>query len=397
MEKLDCGGDKLQDLQYKVMEDVGVAGKQEVMACGVNHWYFHNSAGKLRTPTLLVHGYGASSMAYHRCFEQLSSEIRDLYAIDLPANGLSDAPELVIKDKKEGVKLFLNSNKIKLLEENKFQVSSSKLKQRDALTDEAVEDELRNKTYLEKKQFLQQYENYYLDKIEQWRKENNLERFNLVGHSFGGYLSYKYALKYPDVVERLSLLSPLGMERNIHSINNTFKENVVYELEESDPSSNLYWRKWEVPKILFENQFSVLRWLGPIGNKLCWGFINSSYGKIPSQAYRDYLFESFLGKKPFAKQNIHSLKHLFTQGLLARDPIMDTIADLKVPKVSVFYGDHDWMNSHAGYLMVERLKNIRASTKDTLETYIEVPDAGHNLFIDNPDYFSKKLLQFLKN
>lgn len=386
-------GDRLQDLQLKVME--GVGGQRRVLD-GINQWYFHNGDAELRTPTLLVHGYGASSVAYHRCFERLSRDIRDLYAIDLPANGLSEAPELVIRDKKEGVKLVLNSSKIKLLQEKKFQVLN-KQRGSEAPSDAVVENELRNKTHLEKKQFLQQYENYYVDKIEQWRKQNNVERFNLVGHSFGGYLSYKYALKYPESVETLSLLSPLGMERNIHSINNTFKENVIYELEESDPSSNLYWRKWEVPKVLFENQFSVLRWMGPLGSKLCWGFINTSYGKIPSQAYRDYLFESFLGKKPFAKQNIHSLKHLFTQGLLARDPIMDTIEDLKVPKVSLFYGDHDWMNSHAGYLMIERLKNIRMSTKNTAETYIEVPNAGHNLFIDNPDYFCKKLIEVLRS
>lgn len=383
-------------------------GEQRVLGCGVNQWYFHNRGGKVVTPTLLVHGYGASSMAYHRCFEPLSRGIRDLYAIDLPANGLSEAPDMVIKDKKEGVKLVLNSSKIKHLEENKFQVTASRGRSittackhigndNPAATpdDAVVEDELRHKTQLEKRMFLQQYENYYVDKIEQWRRENQVERFNLVGHSFGGYLSYKYALKYPQCVERLSLLSPLGMERNIHSINNTFKENVVYELEESDPSSFLYWRKFEVPRILFENQFSVLRWMGPIGSRLCMGFINSSYAKVPSQAYRDYLFESFLGKKPFAKQNIHALKHLFTQGLLARDPIMDTIDQLKVPKVSLFYGDHDWMNSHAGYLMVERLKDMRINSPNTTESYIEVPEAGHNLFLDNPAFFSKKLLEFL--
>ncbi|XDT33861.1 alpha/beta hydrolase fold [Nakaseomyces glabratus] len=382
-----CKGDDLETLQYKVMEEVPVEGQRAVLRCGVNQWYFRGG-DRVVTPTLLVHGYGASSMAYHRCFAPLSRHIRDLYAIDLPANGLSEAPPLVAEGEAPKAKFKI--------EENKFTVVQGARRAAEPVTDAQVDQELMLRTHREKRRYLQQYEDYYVESIEQWRKENNLDKFNLVGHSFGGYLSYKYALKYPESVNKLCLLSPLGMERNIHSINNTFEENVVYELQESDPSSYLYTRKRKAPKFLFENQFSVLRWMGPIGDKLCLSFINSSYAKVPCQAYKDYLFESFLGKKHFAKQNVHALKHLFTRSLLARDPIMDTIDKLKVPDVSVFYGDHDWMNSYAGYLMVERLKKFRvASTSGGSASYLEVPDAGHNLFLDNPDYFSKKLVQFL--
>lgn len=33
----------------------------------------------------------------------------------------------------------------------------------------------------------------YLSSLEQWRSENGLERFTLLGHSFGGYLATLYA------------------------------------------------------------------------------------------------------------------------------------------------------------------------------------------------------------
>ena len=33
----------------------------------------------------------------------------------------------------------------------------------------------------------------------------------LVGHSLGGYLSARYAIAYPDRVEKLVLLSPVGV------------------------------------------------------------------------------------------------------------------------------------------------------------------------------------------
>lgn len=38
-----------------------------------------------------------------------------------------------------------------------------------------------------------------------------LEKIVLVGHSLGGFLSACYALKYPERVEKLILVSPVGL------------------------------------------------------------------------------------------------------------------------------------------------------------------------------------------
>ncbi len=59
-----------------------------------------------------------------------------------------------------------------------------------------------------------------MDYTEKWRKElpkylNNikgeLKDFILIGHSMGGYLSSNYTAKYPHLVKRLILLSPIGL------------------------------------------------------------------------------------------------------------------------------------------------------------------------------------------
>lgn len=45
--------------------------------------------------------------------------------------------------------------------------------------------------------------------MEEWRqKQEGLEKFVLVGHSMGGYLSALYALRHPERVEKLILASP---------------------------------------------------------------------------------------------------------------------------------------------------------------------------------------------
>lgn len=62
-------------------------------------------------------------------------------------------------------------------------------------------------------------EDYFTDSIEKWRKEKGLSHFVLMGHSLGGYLSSCYYLKYgKDVVDKLVLISPVGLERNDFSL-----------------------------------------------------------------------------------------------------------------------------------------------------------------------------------
>jgi pimeloyl-ACP methyl ester carboxylesterase len=55
--------------------------------------------------------------------------------------------------------------------------------------------------------------NYYVDAIEEWRKQVGISSFVLAGHSFGGYISTLYFERYADRVDHLMLLSPAGTAR----------------------------------------------------------------------------------------------------------------------------------------------------------------------------------------
>lgn len=64
-------------------------------------------------------------------------------------------------------------------------------------------------------------EDWFVDSMEEWRKRRGIDKFVLVGHSFGGYLSCAYALKYQKEqapLDRLVLLSPVGVERHRNSL-----------------------------------------------------------------------------------------------------------------------------------------------------------------------------------
>lgn len=41
----------------------------------------------------------------------------------------------------------------------------------------------------------------------------NIEKFTLVGHSLGGYISGNYALNHPDKLDKLVMLSSAGVTR----------------------------------------------------------------------------------------------------------------------------------------------------------------------------------------
>ena len=104
-------------------------------------------------PVVMVHGMAAGLAYYVTNFGPLSKD-RDVYALDWPGFARSSRPKFTT-------------------------------------TDDSAEHE-------------------FIEALECWRHSVGLERFILLGHSFGGYLSASYALRHPDRVAHLMLVDPWG-------------------------------------------------------------------------------------------------------------------------------------------------------------------------------------------
>ncbi|KAL1918543.1 uncharacterized protein VTP21DRAFT_3203 [Calcarisporiella thermophila] len=135
---------------------------------------------------VIAHGYGAGLGFFYRNYNALSQVPGwKLYAIDWLGMGRSSRP--------------------------KWRISKKQNESWDRAIDETEE--------------------FFVDSLEEWREIHKIEKMTLLGHSLGGYLSACYAIKYPDRVEKLILVSPAGIPENptepSESLDNRTKPNVI--------------------------------------------------------------------------------------------------------------------------------------------------------------------------
>jgi len=225
-------------------------------------------------------------------------------------------------------------------------------------------------------------EDFFVESLEAWRVENNIERMVLAGHSFGGYMSTAYCERYPERVEHLILLSPVGVPDE--------NDPAVQERIERMRSS---WRGRTflgVFQTLFEmtNPGAVLRALSK----------DRSYGMAQSYVQRrlpeisdpdesrtvaDYLYYNAV--LPGSGENF--LHSILTPKVLAKKPLISRIPNLKVKSVTFLYGSTDWMDISGGLntqRLCEMIDEHDAGSSPKVDVLL-VPKAGHLLMLQNPE------------
>ncbi|KAL7085981.1 hypothetical protein ACP275_14G310900 [Erythranthe tilingii] len=270
------------------------------------------------SPTLvMVHGYGASQGFFFRNFDALAKHFK-VIAIDQLGWGGSSRPDFTCQSTEET-------------------------------------------------------EAWFIDSFEEWRKAQNLTNFILLGHSFGGYVASKYALKHPEHIRQLILVGPAGfsseeqhMSERLTQFKATWKGAVINHLWESN----------------FTPQ-KIIRGLGPLGPNIVRKYTSARFGSYStgevltedeSKLLTDYVYHTLAAK---ASGEL-CLKHIFSFGAFARMPLLHCASDWKVPTTFI-YGFQDWMDYTGA-------QEARKQMKVPCEI-IRVPQGGHFVFIDNPAAF----------
>ncbi|VDM30876.1 unnamed protein product [Hydatigera taeniaeformis] len=95
----------------------------------------------------------------------------------------------------------------------------------------------------------EEVEDKFVEIIEEWRKNINLEKFILLGHSMGGFIASSYALSHPERVVHLVLIDPWGFTGQEES-NSAYPSGV---------------RGWVARKLASFRALTTMRMIGPFG------------------------------------------------------------------------------------------------------------------------------------
>lgn len=276
-------------------------------------------------------------------------------------------------------------------------------------------------------------ESWFIDKIENWRIIRNISQFKLIAHSMGAYLSCCYLMKYGvqeggKIVTDLILVSPMGTESNEHSLINDEKYNVnlhypsnpLRELQYEDDDnqevviSPEFTKAWELvgkPKFpkssvlqkLWENNkspFDLLQKTGPFYSKLIsyWSFARFK-NFSNSEDTLDLIYKlhgySFSIFNQYQALGELAITKLINHEILAKLPLcdrgfVDLVVDNNINTLWV-YGDKDWMNSKGGEYIFKKIQE----KNDAITKFTVVDDAGHHVYLDNPQAFNELVLEFL--
>lgn len=213
-----------------------------------------------------------------------------------------------------------------------------------------------------------QSEEFFISSLESWRKSQQLDRFILVGHSLGGYLATRYALRYPEHVQKLILVSPAGVTDR--------PDDWEHKMSERSPrlvrTIRYLWGLNVTPMML-------IRAVGPYGPSLVQRYADRRFANLDPvelQRLRDYFYHINVrkGSGEFALNTVLSF------GAWARRPLMPSFANLRVP-TAFLYGSHDWMDSTGG---------VRAASIIPGGANVHVvSQSGHHLYMENVPEFNE--------
>ncbi|VDK42009.1 unnamed protein product [Anisakis simplex] len=209
----------------------------------------------------------------------------------------------------------------------------------------------------------------YVQSIEDWRREMNIDRMIIVAHSFGGYLASSYALEHPDRVRHLILVDPWG-----------FPEKPT----EDRQIKPVAWIRAVATVASMFNPLSALRAAGPYGAALVKKLrpdLALRYGRAHPDAIYEYIYQCN-AQAPSGEIAFSNMSYSFGW---ARRPMIDRIAALsqEVPLTFV-YGSKSWIDSASGIEVQQQRPNA----------YVDVQvirGAGHHVYTDRAEAFNAVL------
>lgn len=279
-------------------------------------WTVSLNESSPKTPLILLHGLGAGAALWVLNYDGLAKD-RPVYAIDLLGFGRSSRPDFA-KDGAMAEKQLVKS-------------------------------------------------------IEEWRREVNINKMIVCGHSMGGFLGCSYALTYPDRVEHLILADPWGFPERPENVET--KYNVPL------------WVRAIAFAVQPLNPLWAIRAAGPFGQWVVEKTRPDIMKKFSAVVKDESLIPQYIhqcnAQNPTGESAFHSMMSGFGW---AKNPMIKRIHEMRedVP-LTILYGSRSWVDNSAGKMIRDARPN------SFVESHI-INQAGHHIYADRADEFNSLIL-----
>jgi proline iminopeptidase len=206
----------------------------------------------------------------------------------------------------------------------------------------------------------------FLLDIENIRSFFGLDKWTILGHSWGGYLALNYTIKYPINVDRLVLIDPMPASTELQE-----EAQLIEESRETAADSLAIALIMESPA--FEN--GEIRAYESLFRAL---FANQFYDR----SYSDSLI---IGFQPTFLRGSNKLKYL-AKDISAFD-IHSQLETMEVPTLLI-YGSHDPLSGNSAQAYARYIPNVQL---------VIIPHSGHFPFVEQKESFFKAVEKFLQH
>ena len=139
---------------------------------------------QLQAPLVLLHGYANGSLYFYRNLMGLSHYFGSIYALDMLGWGLSSRPKFeLVQSSDDGTDADKNTSSCSGMMNGEKSKAKNESGNDDSSSSSSMDEE-----YIKTKQKVSTAESFFVESLESWRKQNNLPKLTLAGHSMGGYL-----------------------------------------------------------------------------------------------------------------------------------------------------------------------------------------------------------------
>ena len=305
------------------VDDDNTGGNLNIHSIKVSATTVYDKTNTTTTPLVLLHGYMNAAAYFYRNIVGLCDYYQSVYSVDMLGWGLSSRPSF---------------------------------------------HQLKNDS-------LETAENLFVESLEAWRRKHNIERMILCGHSMGGYVSVAYCERYPERVEKLILLSPIGVP------------------DENDPSyierqERLMSSVGNRTGFYFFQKLFYATTLGEIGRSLPFykaeslseSYVQKRLPELSDPNEQKALANYILYNHILPGSGEYMIHKVLNSNLLAKKPLQHRIPKLAVQNVSFLYGEEDWMDVSAS---LSTKRRCDMDEKAPNANVFIVRDSGHLLMMQN--------------